>query len=74
MTPIVDELVATYAILMTDEAEPADIKATATGDTEVTTPTSIEFLGGPSDRPVFTEYDAHVAYQLWQGKVYIFFV
>lgn len=81
-TPITDEMAVTDAIPIVDEAETTDIEATATSDTKVTNPdlaepsvhTDKEFLRGSSDRSGFTEYVDHVAYQLSQREVYIFFV
>lgn len=82
----VDDEVA-YEMVQTDvpvadKVVAIDPVPSATVDKEVTTSaltalslhTDGEFPGGPIDQSVLTEYLDHVAYRLWQGDVYIFYV
>lgn len=75
---IVNEVVAKVVQL---NVVVVDSVPSITADTEVTTPSIEAFVhtdGGfsrePIDWSVLTEYDDHVAYQLWQGEIYVFYV
>lgn len=55
---VADEVVATYLVPIVT----ADTKVITHASTEPFVHTNGEFLGGPIDRSMFTEYADHVAY------------